>query len=79
MKRYFLMAPALLVVIGMYLGILFLLVRATLLIDAMPHGAWHALARFGELFLGIALLLSGTVVATRLGVWLFQPPSEANQ
>jgi hypothetical protein len=71
--------PLLLVVIGMYLGILFLLVRVTLLIDAMPNGAWHALARFGELFLGIALLLTGTVVATRLGVWLFQPPSAANQ
>ena len=78
MKRYFLTPPALLLVIGIYLGILFVMVRATLFIDAMPGGVLHVLARSGELLLGIGLMLGGTVVATRLAAWLFQPPSEAN-
>ena len=77
MKRYLITPPALLAVIGMYLAILSALVRVTLFINAIPSDLWRSVARAGELILGIGLLLGGTLIATHLAVWLFQPSSEA--
>jgi hypothetical protein len=73
MKRYLLSVPALVVVIAMYLGILFVLSRAMSWIDAIQGAPWRGLARSGELILGIGLLLGGTIVATHLAARLFQP------
>jgi hypothetical protein len=72
MKRVLLTIPAFLIVIAMYLAILLVLVRVTLMIGDIPSVALRAAARFGELALGIVLLLGGTAFATRLAVWIFR-------
>lgn len=73
MKRVLLTIPAFLIVIAMYLAILMGLVRVTLMIGDIASVPIHFAARCGELALGIVLLLGGTVVATRLAVWIFRP------
>jgi hypothetical protein len=77
MKRILLTIPSALFAIGMYLAILFALVRATLYIRQIPGGVLQLLAGCCELALGSALLLTGTFLTTRLAVWLFQPSSGA--
>ena len=65
--------PALLIVAGVYLAILLVLVRVTLMVGNISAGVIHALARCGELVLAVLLLLGGTVVVTRTAVWIFGP------
>jgi hypothetical protein len=79
MKRVLLTIPALLVVVGIYLTILLGLVRVSMLVGDIPAGLLHALARCGELALGVALLLGGTMAATRAAVWIFGPAAEADR
>jgi hypothetical protein len=79
MKRALLTIPALLFVTGIYLTILLGLVRLTLLVGEIPSGVVHALARCGELALGVTLLLGGTYVATHLAVWIFRPDAQADR
>ena len=73
MKRVLLTIPAFLIVVAMYLAILLGLVRITLMIGDIPSMAIHVAARCGELALGIVLLLGGTVLTTRVAVWIFRP------
>jgi len=79
MKRVLLTIPAFLFVVGMFLAILFGLVRVSLMVGEIPSGVMHAFARCGELALGVALLLGGTTVATRMAVWLFRPDAEIDR
>lgn len=72
MKRGLFTIPALVLAVGMYLGILLGLVRVTIAIGEIPAGPMHALARCGELAAGIILLLGSTNVTTRMAVWLFR-------
>jgi hypothetical protein len=79
MKRILLTIPAFLLVVGIYMAIVLALVRVTLMIGDIPSGATRAIARGGELALGIVLLLGGTIVATRMAVWLFRPAAEVSR
>jgi hypothetical protein len=79
MKRALLTIPALLLVVGIYLTILLGLVRVSLMVGDIPAGALHALARCGELALGVVLLLGGTMAATRAAVWIFGPSAETDR
>jgi hypothetical protein len=76
MKRILLTIPSLIFAVGMYLAILFVLVRVTLYIRQIPSGTLRTFADCGELALGSCLLLGGTFLTTRLAVWLFQPPGK---
>jgi hypothetical protein len=73
MKRVLLTIPAFLLVVAMFLAILFALVRVSLMIGDIPAGVTHAAARCGEIIIGVALLLGGTSIATRIAVWIFRP------
>jgi hypothetical protein len=73
MRRTLLTIPAFLIVVAIYLAILLVLVRVTLMIGDISSIALHVAARCGELALGIVLLLGGTVLATRMAVWIFRP------
>jgi hypothetical protein len=73
MKRVLLTIPALVIVIGMYLAILLVLVRVTLVIGGISTVVLRAAAGCGELVLGMVLLLGGTSIATRMAVWIFRP------
>jgi hypothetical protein len=73
MKRLLLTVPAFLIVVGMYLAILLVLVRITLMIGDLSTVALRAAAGCGELALGIVLLLGSTALATRMAVWIFRP------
>ena len=75
MKRVLLTIPAFVIVAGIYLGILFGLVRVTLMIGEISSAVLRAASWGGELTLGIMVLLAGTFVATRMAVWLFRPAS----
>jgi len=78
MRRVFLTFPALLIVAGVYLAILLVLVRVTLMVGNISAGVIHTLAGCGELVLAVLLLLGGTVVATRTAVWIFGPADESD-
>ena len=79
MKRILLTIPAFLFVVGIYMAIALALVRVSLMIGDIPSIATRAIARGGEMALGIVLLLGGTAVATRLAVWLFRPAAEVSR
>jgi hypothetical protein len=73
MKRALLTIPAFLIIVAMILAILFSLVRVSLMVGDISSDFVRAVARCGELVLGVILLLGGTFVATHLAVWLFRP------
>jgi hypothetical protein len=73
MKRVLLTIPAFLIIVAMILAILFSLVRVSLMVGNISSDFVRAVARCGELVLGVILLLGGTFVATRMAVWLFRP------
>ena len=73
MKRALLTIPAFLLIVVMILAILFSLVRVSLMVGDISSDFLRAVARCGELVLGVILLLGGTFVATRMAVWLFRP------
>lgn len=79
MKRALLTIPAFVMIVAIILTILFALVRVTLMVGDISSDFVRAIARCGELALGVILLLGGTFVATRLAVWLFQPTDTTNR
>jgi hypothetical protein len=79
MKRVLLAIPAFAMIVAVILAILFVLVRVSLMVGDISSDLLRAAARCGELVLGVLLLLGGTLVATRIAVWLFRPTETTNR
>jgi len=72
-KRLLLSIPATALVVGLYTGIVLLLVRVTELIAGISGPALRVVAYITDAALGASLLLGATVIVTRLAVLLFAP------
>ena len=79
MLRKILTVPALAVVAVMYMAITLGLVQLTLDIPGISSPAVRLFARCGELGAGVVALLGGTIIATRLAVWLFDPAAGSSR
>jgi uncharacterized membrane protein len=71
MKKVVLSALAILLIVAMTLGAMFILVRATLIVSSLASQAMRAVAFGIELLLGVVLLLGTVWLATHLAVRIF--------
>jgi len=77
MRKVVLSALAILLIVAMTLGAMFILVRATLILSSLANRAMRALAFGMELLLGVVLLLGTVWLATHLAVRIFADGSSA--
>jgi ABC-type sulfate transport system permease subunit len=59
--------------VSVYIAILFGLTHITLFVHNISSAALQIFAGCGALAAGSMLLLGGTILTTRLAVWIFQP------
>ena len=76
MKKAFASAIAVLVIVAMTLGAMYILVWATLKVTSLPSPVARAVAVAAELVLGVVLLLGTVWLATHLAVRIFGPGQE---
>ncbi len=73
MKKALASALAVLLIVAMTLGAMFVLVRATLIVTSLSNPMARAVAAAAELVLGVVLLLGTVWLATHLAVRIFGP------
>lgn len=78
MKKVFASAVAVLLIVAMTLGAMFVLVRATLIVTSLSSPVARAVAVAAELVLGVVLLLGTVWLATHLAVRIFGPGDGAS-
>ncbi len=78
MKKTLASALAVLLIVAMTLGAMFILVRATLVVTSLSNPMARAVAVAAELVLGVVLLLGTVWLATHLAVRIFGPGDGAS-
>ncbi len=78
MKKALASALAVLLIVAMTLGAMYILVRATLIVTSLSSPVARAVAIAAELVLGVVLLLGTVWLATHLAVRIFGPGDGAS-
>ena len=77
MRKALASALAVLLIVAMTLGAMFVLVRATLIVTSLSSPVARAVAVAAELVLGVVLLLGTVWLATHIAVRIFGPGDNA--
>jgi hypothetical protein len=75
MRKVFLSALVIVLIVAMTLGAMFILVDTTIILSSLPSPLIRGVALGAELLLGVVLLLGTVWLATHLAVRIFAPRS----